>query len=280
MSGDARVVWAVTGEGRLIRTNVESGETIEVIPRTPTVRGHSVARGSLNSLEGSGMLAMSAEASALPLPISLAGFSARLNGVSLPVLRGSPGAVEVQIPWEIPLGSYPFEFETDAGSFWEQAPTTLRVVEAIPRAVLAGPYPPVSALSFPFVLALSVHGDWSALISRNNPARSGEVIHLYATGLGPVDAPVRAGEPTPEEPLPRLSRPLPCGYYNTEGTTLPLPPALYAGLAPGLVGIYQVTFQIPSEIVADDLPIPGVFRLECEPPNAGSLTALVPMSSE
>jgi uncharacterized protein (TIGR03437 family) len=279
MSGDARVVWAVTGEGRLIRINVESGVTIEVIPRTPTVRDRSVARGSLNSLDGSGILAADTEASALPLPISLAGFSARLNGVPLPVLRGSPQAVEVQIPWEIPLGRYPLEFETDAASLWEQAPTTIRVVEAIPRAVLAGPYPPVSAFSFPFVLALSVHGDWSALISPNSPARSGEVIHLYATGLGPVDAPVPAGEPTPAEPLPRLSSPLSCSYYNTEGTTLPLPP-LYAGLAPGLVGIYQVTLQIPSEIVADDLPIPGVFRLECRIPNAGGLTALVPMSSE
>jgi uncharacterized protein (TIGR03437 family) len=115
-----------------------------------------------------------------------------------------------------------------------------------------------------FVWAVSVHGDWSALISPDNPARPGETIHLYATGLGAVDAPVRTGEPTPVEPLPKLSRSLSCSFdytTNVGTTTFPLPPILYAGLAPGLVGIYQVTFQIPSEIVAAGLPIPGAFRL-------------------
>ena len=127
-------------------------------------------------------------------------------------------------------------------------------------------------------MAAAVHGDWSGLITESIPARRGEIVHLYATGLGPVQASVHTGEPSPAEPLPRLTQRLACSYYNTESTLAQLPEPLYAGLAPGLIGVYQVSLRIPPDLDTGGSPLPGILHLECELQSGDAFQALVPLS--
>src|SRR6516225_6425813 len=60
-------------------------------------------------------------------------------------------------------------------------------------------------------LMSSVHQDFSGPITSDKPARSGEIIHLYASGLGPVAPPVPDGTAAPASLLSRTVNPVTCG---------------------------------------------------------------------
>jgi uncharacterized protein (TIGR03437 family) len=82
---------------------------------------------------------------------------------------------------------------------------------------------------------LVVHGDFSGPISSTSPAHPGEVIVTYMTGLGPVD----------QNGL--LTKP---GFFcDVESVAANV---LYAGLAPGYLGTYQLNIQVPN--VSDSAP--------------------------
>ncbi|MCC6587574.1 MAG: hypothetical protein IT168_12830 [Bryobacterales bacterium] len=90
--------------------------------------------------------------------------------------------------------------------------------------------------------ALVIHATDFTLVTRERPARAGELLVLYATGLGWVDPPVRDGDASPASPL-SLTR-----YDNmvvTVNGRFVTP--LFSGLAPGLVGIFQVNFMLPAD---------------------------------
>src|SRR6516164_346343 len=59
-----------------------------------------------------------------------------------------------------------------------------------------------------------VHQDFSGPITSDKPARSGEIIHLYASGLGPVTPPVPDGATAPASPLSRTLSPVTCGALD------------------------------------------------------------------
>jgi uncharacterized protein (TIGR03437 family) len=127
--------------------------------------------------------------------------------------------------------------------------TNTAVITGFAPEFLLGP----PALSYPTSL-LAAHEDWSGLVSAQNPARPGEVLHAYATGLGPTSPAVPYGEAAPgQEPFARLASPLVC----TSGPSRTQVEILFAGLAPGLVGVYQVDWQVPSAAAAGD------FGLSC-----------------
>jgi len=56
--------------------------------------------------------------------------------------------------------------------------------------------PPPRSIN-PFMVA--VHEDWSAMVTPDNPARPGEVLHASAVGLGPTDPAVPYGAAAPAE---------------------------------------------------------------------------------
>jgi uncharacterized protein (TIGR03437 family) len=87
--------------------------------------------------------------------------------------------------------------------------------------------------------------DWSQTYV--GPINTGEVIHVYATGFGPVSPEVPDGASAPAaEPFSRLTQTLTCS--NAE--------ILYAGLAPGAVErIYQIDIRIGQT--------PGYQKFEC-----------------
>jgi uncharacterized protein (TIGR03437 family) len=71
-----------------------------------------------------------------------------------------------------------------------------------------------------------------------------EIVDLYMTGLGPVIPPVGTGDPAPLDRLTSLREPLACRWWQ-EGLAAPLD-VLFAGLAPGMIGIHQVSVRLPA----------------------------------
>jgi uncharacterized protein (TIGR03437 family) len=69
---------------------------------------------------------------------------------------------------------------------------------------------------------------------------AGEVVHLYATGLGAVTPPLATGAVTPSGTLYRANVPLTCSIGDQPAEVL------FAGLAPGTVGVNQVDIRVPA----------------------------------
>jgi uncharacterized protein (TIGR03437 family) len=76
-------------------------------------------------------------------------------------------------------------------------------------------------------------------VTPTNPLHPNDSITIYATGLGRTDPPVETGMPAPSEPL---STAIIAPEVTLGGQPLQVD---YAGLAPGLVGVYQINARLP-----------------------------------
>lgn len=81
-------------------------------------------------------------------------------------------------------------------------------------------------------------------VSVSNPILPGDAIIIWATGLGPVSPPVPSGQPGPSAPLAVLAI-TPLVKVGGELATVE-----FAGLAPGLVGVYQINATVPADLPA------------------------------
>jgi hypothetical protein len=85
------------------------------------------------------------------------------------------------------------------------------------------------------------HSSDFSLVTASKPAGAGEVLSLFATGLGPTVPEVDLGLPFPSNPLANVNSPLTVAV-NGEAAE-----ALAAVGYPGSVDGYQVNFRIPSD---------------------------------
>src|SRR5262249_28313997 len=77
-----------------------------------------------------------------------------------------------------------------------------------------------------------------------NYVKPGEIVEIFATGLGPVSVPVADGAPDAGEDRITSSITLYIGGTFSR--------VLYAGLAPGFVGLYQINAVVPSNVPSGD----------------------------
>jgi uncharacterized protein (TIGR03437 family) len=104
--------------------------------------------------------------------------------------------------------------------------------------------------------AAAVHAATGAVVTSSDPAQAGEYISLFLTGLGVVTPSITDGALGPTSPL-SYSDLYNAGnlgvYFNDYGPngSVGNPGNIeYAGLAPGLAGLYQINVQVPSSGLA------------------------------
>jgi uncharacterized protein (TIGR03437 family) len=138
------------------------------------------------------------------------------------------------VPWEVTPGIYPFQVNLQFGSPFQQVQSVF--VSSISPAFQ--PLDPGESAIFPIQI---VKGDWSGY--QTTQPKAGDIVYIYMTGLGPVVNPVQTGMPASLTTPDPIQNTLVCTF--TPQTT----PAqtLFAGLAPGAIGIYQVAFRMPSD---------------------------------
>ena len=78
------------------------------------------------------------------------------------------------------------------------------------------------------------------------PARAGDVIVIYCSGLGAVEPPLTAGSPAPTASLTRTAEPV---SVSIGGVAAQVD---FAGLAPGFSGLYQVNTVVPEAVPRGD----------------------------
>ncbi len=225
-SGDGAIAYVVTGDGQLLKIATATGATTQLVGRTPWIRGSlgAFTPGSQVLLYGSGLSEVARIATE---PVTtLGGSQVLLNGQPAPMISAAGTQVAIQIPWEMPSGDVTIQLAGSTSQFVQ--PPVYRTVQAIAPALMSGPF----------------HQDFSALVQAGSPAHAGEIVQYYFTGLGPVTPAVADGLPGPANPLSVLANPL------TLVSDPAQPPSriFYQGLAPGLVGIYQVSIELPATI--------------------------------
>jgi hypothetical protein len=85
------------------------------------------------------------------------------------------------------------------------------------------------------------HSSDFSLVSASKPAVAGEILSVFATGLGPVTPGVDPGEPFPSTPLAIVNSPV---EVTVNGKAAEVPSAV--GF-PGAVDGYQVNFRVPPD---------------------------------
>jgi len=198
-----------------ISANLDKNATPEVVP------------GGLISIFGTNLAKVSADLSGWTgsrLPVSLNGVSVSIGGQLAPLIYVSPGQINAQAPLEIPAGRSQALF-VDNGN----GPGT---------AVFVNVGSAAPAIFFYPVPAVLRNRDFS-LITAGNPAHAGDVLLVYATGLGQTTPPLATGVLVPSGVL-----------SNTAAITATISgkaaAVLYSIASPGFAGLYQVAVTVPA----------------------------------
>ncbi len=202
-----------------------------------TNRAGPLAPGSLVSLYGAALASATAQAATLPLSTTLGGVTVYVNGFPAPLLFVSPNQINLQIPWELGVGNGTTPIAVIvSGAPYFGTRTGAPVNGAPSNTIMAG----VASVS-PGVFAV-VQADGS--LTTTNPAGAGDVLIVYANGLGAVDNPVPTAQAAPGDILSRtLATPsVTIGSVTAEVS--------FSGLAPGFVGLYQINVKVPSGVRA------------------------------
>jgi len=118
-----------------------------------------------------------------------------------------------------------------------------------PQQVTISKYAP-AVLVDPTGQILLFHADGS-YVSKNNPANRDEPLVMYAVGLGATTGgSAFAGTPSPTSPL-ALS-PTAAVYFGNPSWVQAAIIVDFAGLAPGLIGIYQLNLRVPGFHISGD----------------------------
>jgi len=213
---------------------ISENGTVNTFNRVPA---GALAPGMIVEVYGTGLGTAKGNTSGLPLPTSFQGTSLIVGPYQVPLYYVSGNQVNVEFASELtPNQQYP--------------------VIAILNGALSVPVmTDISPLQLGIAaqtngLAIAQHGVGSAYITEASPAKQGEVVVIYLSGMGATNPSVKSGQPAPSSP-PYAE------VTNTPTVTLDgqAAPVQFAGLTPGFVGLYQVNFQVPSNSGTGDLTL-------------------------
>ncbi len=224
---------------------------LDVFPQSPPVSGRvannatfssdeEIAQGTIVALFGEQLTyADPTSATSLPLPQTLGGARVLVNGVPAPVYYTQFDQINFQVPYDaaLGLGTVRVERNGQVGN-----PISIRVSARAPK-----------------LLRLGI-GEYGILVNQDGsfpipttpginsrPARVGEVLTMYALGLGTTVPSVVSGEASPSSPLANVTTPstVTFGVGAVSGSADPVRPQ-FIGLSPGFVGLYQINVAVPA----------------------------------
>jgi uncharacterized protein (TIGR03437 family) len=180
-------------------------------------------------------------ASQIPLEKELGdGVKVFVNGVQAPLYYISYNQINFQLPFEVAPGDVEVRVERQGGG--RSNGVSAKAVASAPRTLRMWVKDYGLGLIYPDnALAMA---PTPGIPSR--AAKVGDVITLYAIGLGQANPAVATGAGAPtQEPLARVSNVgVRLGTRFFDDNVLVTPE--YAGMAPYFVGLYQINFRIPA----------------------------------
>ena len=216
-----------------------------VVDSAASQGGRGLAPGSYITIYGSNLADATQVFSTGYLPVSLSAVSVSFDGggLSLPghLYFVSPGQINVQVPWE----------------FQGQTSVSMKVSVTGNESYLQSSVYPVPLATYcpDFFersgIVAAVDFNSGTVVSATAPVARGDVVELYVNGLGPVtnQSSVISGQPSPLSPLAQ-SPTLPT--VTIGGVNAPVG---FSGLAPNIVGLYQVNITVPVGVPSGTQPI-------------------------
>jgi uncharacterized protein (TIGR03437 family) len=178
------------------------------------------------------------QASTQPLPYTMGGVAATINGIAAPLYYASAGQLDIQVPYEAGAG-----------------PAVLGVNN---NGQITG---------YQFQIAPSAPGivtDGNGYVNPDTSVAAGSIGVLYVTGTGDVNPPLRTGfAPSSATPVASLPKPL-LPFSVTVGGV----PAFlqFVGLTPGVIGLTQVNFIVPAAVAPGTQPVAVTVNGVSSPP--------------
>ena len=218
--------------------------------------GQAITPGSLISIFGTALASSLAQADSIPLSTSMAGVSVQfVNGsvtANAPLLYMQPddaahnvaSQINLQVPWEI---------VTAGTSATVNVIVTNNGVSSQPTPVSVAPFSPGIFSSNGLAIAQNADGSltWASgtvpgLVT--HAAKAGDVLVIYATGLGAVDSSVPDGQNSIDKLRNTLTKPIVLiGGMSAQ--------VLFSGLSPQFVGVNQLNVVVPNAAPGSNVPL-------------------------
>lgn len=176
-----------------------------------------------------------------PLPTTLGGARVLVNDRAAPLYYVTGGQIAFQMPFDLAPGEAIVRVERDGA---RGNASSVVIARRVPRVLI---------WNIPGNYGIVVNSDGTLPLPAGTtlgtfsgrPARPGDALVIYAIGLGPTNPGVATGQGSPvAEPLARV--PNTVVNFGARGPFGGGTDPLYAGLAPGFVGLYQINVVVPS----------------------------------
>ncbi len=253
-----RFTLTATGAAGATRPAINAGGIAGVglsVPRVAAVSPNALVSlfGTGFLLSGSGRRVSGEELVGGRLPSELLGVCVTFNGVRAGMLDVFPAQLTVQVPQMVTAAAVvEVRVRTSCGT----ANELVSEAETVPYAVASPEFlffvtnangvNPVAAVDG---VTGALVGPLDMLGGALTPARPGDVVTVYMSGLGPTNPRLEVGE------IPRGAAPVTSAVSVKLGDlTLAASDILYAGAAP-LQVIYQINLRIPANAPAGNLPL-------------------------
>jgi uncharacterized protein (TIGR03437 family) len=197
-----------------------------------------ISPGEFITLYGTGLAATTASIG-VPFPNSLAGVQVMINDVAAPIYYVSPTQISVVVPYITnPLSVAQIQVINNGSNS--------NVVTQFTGETSVGAFTNNPEGGIGYVAAL--HPDYS-VVSPSSPAQIGETIAIFVAGMGQVNNQPADGTAASGTNLSTTTN-TPYIYLTDEdGNQAQAATPAYSGLAPGLAGLYQINFTMPTGLV-------------------------------
>lgn len=231
--GDVYIADTGNNRVRLLQPPPPAISTGGVVNAASFAVGVPISPGEIASVFGTYFGVSIGNAASVPLPTVLAGVSITVGGRKAPLFYVNPSQINFQVPWETPLGSA----------------NVVVSLNGVPSNTAAVPVIAASPGLFTMGTAAVVLNSDNTLNQSSSPAAPGSAISAYLTGSGPVNHTIADGVASPSAPLVEATSKV-TATIGTQSAQV-----LFAGLAPGFVGLLQVNLTVPAGLASGSYPL-------------------------
>jgi uncharacterized protein (TIGR03437 family) len=219
-----------------------------------------LAPGARVSISGDRLAEGQRAASNVPLPTDLGGTEVLIAGQLMPLVSVSESRIEAIVPYGLEVNTR-HQILVQRGATLSQ-PASVDVAAAQPAIFPAAS----SALSQGSIYVLRA-GASEQLAEPTAPAKAGDSLAILCAGVGEVEGSQDAASAGPDAPRIGVRQPVQVTIGGADA------PVTFAGLAPGLVGVYRIETAVPPAATRGDA-VPVILQI------AGQSSPLVTMAIE
>jgi uncharacterized protein (TIGR03437 family) len=164
------------------------------------------------------------------VPGAYDGTPADYNGYAgrIVFMGGNGGQINLQVPWEL-QGASSVQVKVNVDGVANSNVFTLPLAQYAPTIFQANG------------IVAAIDATTGQIVTASNPARAGDVVELYANGLGPVNNQPATGDSSLSVAPFSTTKATPTVTIGGQSAAVS-----FSGLAPGNPGLYQINVTVPS----------------------------------